>query len=184
MKRIFAIAAALMLALTPALAESSLAPALTPTPTAAPTATATPEPAGEEFACDEFSVRLPEGLDVLDAETLAGYDAAAQSDYPASGEMCLVAANADFSAAVSFALAPSELTSAEAAREAAMQILASDSGVIETTFGENACACFACSIEDLTFHMYFFSLGDRMLVVTASGLEDNQIASMLESLHF
>ncbi len=190
MKRTFALLAALALALTPAIAETGLAPVLTPTPTAAPTATIaptaspTPEPAGTEYACDEFRVRLPEGLEPMDAEGLAGYDAAAQSDYPDAAEMRLVAANADLTAAISFAIADSSQTAAEAAREAATKILASDAGVVETRFGANECACFACSVEEFTFHMYYFSLGDRMLVVTASGLEDGEITAALESLEF
>ena len=96
--------------------------------------------------------------------------------------MRLVAANADYSAAISFALAPSDQSAAEAAREAAQTILGSDAGVVETRFGENVCACFACSIGDMTFHIYYFALDGQILTVTASGLEETDLAAILESL--
>ena len=98
--------------------------------------------------------------------------------------MRLVAANADYSAAISFSLAPSAQTAAEAAREAAQTILGSDAGVVETRFGENACACFACAIGDMTFHSYYFALDGQLLVVTASGLADADLAAILENLTF
>ena len=184
MKRIFVLLAALALAISPALAETSLAPAVTVTPTAAPTASPTPEPYGTEYILDEFTVRLPESLLPLDAEALAGYEAAAQSDFPDSGEMRLVAASEDFSAAIGFALAPSSQTAAEAAREAALTILGSEDGVVETRFGENDCACFACAIGEMTFHIYYFALDGQLLSVTASGLAEADLAAILENLRF
>ena len=196
MKRILSLLAALALAIAPALAETSPAPAVTATPaasvatavtstpTAAPTASPTPEPYGTEYILDEFTVRLSDGLIPLDEEVLAGYAAAAASDFPDSGEMRLVAVNADYSAAISFALAPSAQTAAEAAREAAQTILGSDAGVVETRFGENDCACFACAIGEMTFHIYYFALDGQLLTVTASGVEDNDLAAILENLTF
>lgn len=187
MKRILTLLTVLALSLTAALAETvpvvTATPAstgLTPTPTPSPT----PEPFGTEYVLDEFTVRLSDALLPLDEEALAGYNAAAQSDFPDSGEMRLVAANADYSAAISFALAPSEQSAAEAAREAAQTILGSDAGVVETRFAENVCACFACSIGDMTFHIYYFALDGQILIVTASGLEETDLAAILESLNF
>lgn len=187
MKRILTLLTVLALSLTAALAETvpvvTATPAstgLTPTPTPSPT----PEPFGTEYVLDEFTVRLSDALLPLDEEALAGYNAAAQSDFPDSGEMRLVAANADYSAAISFALAPSEQSAAEAAREAAQTILGSDAGVVETRFAENVCACFACSIGDMTFHIYCFALDGQLLTVTASGLVDADLAAILESLTF
>ena len=187
MKRILTLLTVLALSLTAALAETvpvvTATPAstgLTPTPTPSPT----PEPFGTEYVLDEFTVRLSDALLPLDEEALAGYNAAAQSDFPDSGEMRLVAANADYSAAISFALAPSEQSAAEAAREAAQTILGSDAVVVETRFGENVCACFACSIGDMTFHIYYFALDGQLLTVTASGLEETDLAAILESLTF
>ena len=187
MKRILTLLTVLALSLTAALAETvpvvTATPAstgLTPTPTPSPT----PEPFGTEYVLDEFTVRLSDALLPLDEEALAGYNAAAQSDFPDSGEMRLVAANADYSAAISFALAPSEQSAAEAAREAAQTILGSDAGVVETRFAENVCACFACSIGDMTFHIYYFALDGQLLTVTASGVEESDLAAILESLTF
>ena len=187
MKRILVLLAVLALSLTAALAETvpvvTATPAstgLTPTPTPSPT----PEPFGTEYVLDEFTVRLSDVLLPLDEEALAGYAAAAASDFPDSGEMRLVAANADYSAAISFSLAPSAQTAAEAAREAAQTILGSDAGVVETRFGGNACACFACAIGDMTFHSYYFALDGQLLVVTASGLADADLAAILENLTF
>ena len=187
MKRILTLLTVLALSLTAALAETvpvvTATPAstgLTPTPTPSPT----PEPFGTEYVLDEFTVRLSDALLPLDEEALAGYNAAAQSDFPDSGEMRLVAANADYSAAISFALAPSEQSAAEAAREAAQTILGSDAGVVETRFAENVCACFACSIGDMTFHIYYFALDGQILTVNASGLEETDLAAILESLTF
>ena len=193
MKRILSLLAALALLTAPAFAEASaapaataasIAPAVSPTPPAVPTPSPTPEPYGTEYILDEFTVRLSDELLPLDEEALAGYAAAAASDFPDSGEMRLVAANADFSAAISFSLAPSNQSAAEAAREAAQTILGSDAGVVETRFGENACACFACAIGDMTFHSYYFALDGQLLVVTASGLADADLAAILENLTF
>ena len=193
MKRILSLLAALALLTAPAFAEASaapaataasIAPAVSPTPTAVPTPSPTPEPYGTEYILDEFTVRLSDELLPLDEEALAGYAAAAASDFPDSGEMRLVAANADYSAAISFSLAPSNQSAAEAAREAAQTILGSDAGVVETRFGENDCACFACAIGDMTFHIYYFALDGQILTVTASGLEETDLAAILESLTF
>ena len=187
MKRILTLLAVLALSLTAALAETvpivTATPAstgLTPTPTPSPT----PEPFGTEYVLDEFTVRLSDALLPLDEEALAGYNAAAQSDFPDAGEMRLVAASEDFSAAIGFALAPSDQSAAEAAQEAAQTILGSDAGVVETRFGENDCACFACAIGDMTFHSYYFALDGQLLVVTASGLADADLAAILENLTF
>ena len=185
MKRILVLLAVLALSLSAALAET--VPVVTSTPASTgltPTPSPTPEPFGTEYVLDEFTVRLSDELLPLDEEALAGYAAAAASDFPDSGEMRLVAANADYSAAISFALAPSEQSAAEAAREAAQTILGSDAGVVETRFGGNDCACFACSIGDMTFHSYYFALDGQLLVVTASGLEDTDLASILDNLSF
>ena len=189
MKRILALLAllaALALSVHPTLAETSVAPEVTPTPGAAaiasPTASPTPEPAGTLYDCTDFRVRLSDDLAPLDDEALAGYAAAVGSADTA--EMRLVAADAEVEAVIGFALAPSQQSAVDAAREAAATILGSDAGVVETSFGANECACFACAIEDLTFHMYFFSLGDQLLTVTASGLEDTDLAAVLESLEF
>ena len=187
MKRILTLLTVLALSLTAALAETvpvvTATPAstgLTPTPTPSPT----PEPFGTQYVLDEFTVRLSDDLLPLEGDALAGYNAAVQSDFPDSGEMRLVAANADYSAAISFALAPSGQSAAEAAREAAQTILGSDAGVVETRFGGNACACFACAIGDMTFHSYYFALDGQLLVVTASGLADTDLAAILENLTF
>lgn len=185
MKRILVLLAVLALSLSAALAET--VPVITATPASTgltPTPSPTPEPYGTEYILDEFTVRLPESLLPLNNEALAGYEAAAQSDFPDSGEMRLVAASEGFSAAISFALAPSDQSAAEAAREAAQTILGSDVGVVETRFGENDCACFACSIGDMTFHIYYFALESQILTVTASGVEESDLAAILESLAF
>lgn len=185
MKRILTLLAVLALSLSAALAET--VPVVTATPASTgltPTPSPTPEPFGTEYVLDEFTVRLSDELLPLDGEALAGYNAAAQSDFPDAGEMRLVAASEDFSAAIGFTLAPSDQSAAEAAREAAQTILGSDAGVVETRFGENVCACFACAIGEMTFHIYYFALDGQLLTVTASGLEETDLAAILESLSF
>ena len=189
MKRILTLLTVLALSLTAALAETVPVVTATPastglTPTLTPSPSPTPEPFGTQYVLDEFAVRLSDDLLPLEGDALAGYNAAVQSDFPDSGEMRLVAANADYSAAISFALAPSGQSAAEAAREAAQTILGSDAGVVETRFAENVCACFACSIGDMTFHIYYFALDGQILTVTASGLEETDLAAILESLSF
>ncbi len=187
MKRILTLLAVLALSLSAALAETVSVVTATPaSATLAPTPSpsSTPEPFGTEYVLDEFTVRLSDELLPLDGEALAGYNAAAQSDFPDAGEMRLVAASEDFSAAIGFALAPSDQSAAEAAREAAQTILGSDAGVVETRFGENVCACFACAIGEMTFHIYYFALDGQLLTVTASGLEETDLAAILESLSF
>ena len=193
MKRILSLLAALALILSAASAETMLSVTATPastgltttlSPTPTPSASPTPEPYGVEYPLDEFTVRLSDMLLPVDDEVLEGYTAAAQSDFPDSGEMCLVAVSADDSAAISFALAPSDQSAAEAAREAAQTILGSDAGVVETRFGENDCACFACAIGDMTFHIYYFALDGQLLTVTASGVEESDRAAILENLTF
>ena len=187
MNRILSLLAALALILSAALAETVSVVTATPaSATLAPTPSpsSTPEPFGTEYVLDEFTVRLSDELLPLDGEALAGYNAAAQSDFPDAGEMRLVAASEDFSAAIGFALAPSDQSAAEAAQEAAQTILGSDAGVVETRFAENVCACFACSIGDMTFHIYYFALDGQILTVTASGLEETDLAAILESLTF
>lgn len=189
MKRILVLLAVLALSLSAALAETVPVVTSTPastglTPTRTPSPSSTPEPFGTEYVLDEFSVRLSDDLLPLDGEALVGYNAAAQSDFPDSGEMRLVAASEDFSAAIGFALAPSDQSAAEAAREAAQTILGSDAGVVETRFGANDCACFACAIGEMTFHIYYFALDGQLLTVTASSLEDAVLAAILESLTF
>ena len=56
--------------------------------------------------------------------------------------------------------------------------------MVETRFAENVCACFACSIGDMTFHIYYFALDGQILTVTASGVEESDLAAILESLTF
>ena len=143
MKRILTLLTVLALSLTAALAETvpvvTATPAstgLTPTPTPSPT----PEPFGTEYVLDEFTVRLSDALLPLDEEALAGYEAAAQSDFPDSGEMRLIAANADYSAAISFALAPSDQSAAEAARDDAE---AGHAVVFVTTCHRSGESCWA-----------------------------------------
>lgn len=149
---------------------------VTPAPTAAPL--------GTEFSCEAFIVRLPYGLEIIDDESLAGYEAAVSAAYPAAGLTQLVAMNAAGDAAVCFALMDSTQTPIEAAREAARNVLGSDETVTEPVFGANSSASFACAAEDTAYAFYYFSNGQQLLLVSVSALEEAQLNTMLESLIF
>lgn len=148
--------------------------------TPAPTAT----PVGTEFSCEAFIVRLPYGMDILDEDALAAYEAAVQAAYPEAALTQLVAVNAAGDAAVCFALLDSAQTPVDAAREAAQNVLGSGDTVSELSFGTNVSAGFACAAEEIAYRFYYFSNGHQLLLVSVSGLEDSQINAMLESLIF
>lgn len=149
---------------------------VTPAPTAAPV--------GTEFSCEAFIVRLPYGLEIADEENLAGYEAAVGATYSDAGLTQLVATNAAGDAAVCFALMDSTQTPADAAREAARNVLGSDETVTEPAFGTNSSASFACAAEDTAYCFYYFSNGQQLLMVSISGLEEAEINAMLASLIF
>lgn len=184
MKRIFCVLMILVLLPCFALAEATASPAASADPTATATIAPTPEPAGTEYSCESFIVRLPEGMEALDDEYLAGYSAAVSSDYPGAGELVMAAGHIEREAYVTFSTIETAQTAPEAAREAALKILGSDSGVLEATFGANTYSCFACAIEDLTFRMYFLSNGNHLLCIAENGLEDEELMLVLQTMAF
>lgn len=199
MKRRFLCALmALMLTAVPALAESdsTLAPtetvAVTPTPTAetaAPTIamvtpTPSPVPAGTVFEADGLRLTLPEGLEPLEGEMLAAYEAALQADYPETAETILAAVDAERGAALTLAQAESDKDCLDAAREAAEVLIGNPDAAAEEEFGETRAATFACAIGEQTYRLYYLSDGARLLIVGASGLEQSEIEQMLTTLEF
>lgn len=142
----------------------------------------TAEPAGTEFSCEAFIVRLPAGLEPMDEAQLAGYDAAVQFDFPDTAQTLLAAADAQRGAALCFALRESAQLPLEAAQEAAASILGSPDNARELRFGENSGAGFAVAVEDSAYCIYFFSNGSQLLLVTLGGLTDEESASMLSTL--
>jgi len=142
----------------------------------------TEQPAYTQFSCAHFSVSLPAGFEPLSDAVHAGYEAAAERDYPAAGETLLVAANADRSASFYFAYAPIVQEPLDAAREAALNILGSDLGASERSYGENRFGCFACAAEDRTYHSFFLRSGEGMLVIVACNVPEADLAATLEKL--
>lgn len=175
MKRIFSIMLLLIILPCFALAETAIT-----------LVTPTPEPAnmGTEFSCEAFIVSLPLGLEPMDEQELTGYHAAAEADFPATAHTILAAANDARTAAACFALADSVQAPLEAAREAAASILGNPDSAQEFTFGANSCAGFACAVEDTTFRLYFFSNESHLLLVSISGLADDEVERMLATLDF
>lgn len=184
MKRFLSLALLLMLLVGAAIAEPAASqtpvtlPVISPTPTAAPT----PEPAGTLFSNDQISLYLPEDMEALTEEELAGFTAAALDDFPDAAQMILAASHIDRDAYVLISQLEAAQSPAEAAREAANTILGSDAGVLETAFGGNTCACFACAIGETTFNLYYFSNGEALICITCCGLEDAQIHAMLNGM--
>ncbi|MBQ8506194.1 MAG: hypothetical protein IJ466_02010 [Clostridia bacterium] len=175
MKRLFSIFMLLIILPCFALAETALT-LVSPTPSIAPL--------GTEFSCEAFIVYLPFGMEPLDEAALAGYDAAVQAGFPDTAQTLLAASDPAGEAVACFALMDSQQTSIEAAREAAATILGSPDSAQEIIFGANTAAGFACAVEDITFRLYFFSNGSQLLLVSASGLGDAEVETMLSTLDF
>ena len=195
-RRFFCALIALMLAALPALAEGGLISALststpaavtsTPepaTPTPVP-ATPTPAPAGVEFARGSLRVTLPYGMEVLEGEALEGYEAAVQIDYPITAQTILAAMDAERGAAVLIAEAATDMDCLSAARAAAESLIGNPDHAKEREFGGNRCAYFLCAIGQQIFRLYYLSDGERLLIVSASGLRQSEAEAMLAGLRF
>ncbi len=177
MKRFISVLLLMMLLILPAHAE--ILPALTlvtPTPSPAPVAT--------EFACEAFIVTLPAGMELVDASALEGYAAAVQSLYPNNGLIQLAAVNPDTDAALCFILMESAQTPLDAATEAALHICGNSDSVIEAGYDANSGALFRHSIDERKYSFYFFSNGNSLLMISASGLDEFQLVTMMMSLDF
>ena len=168
-----------------ALAESSPEVIADPTLSIQPVSpTPTAEPVGETYSSEDLIVTLPHGLNRLSPDDLAGYDAALQADYPGAGKTLLAAANDDFSAVITFSAADITTDSLSAANEAAEKILGSSTGVVQSQFGENEYAAFACAIGEDIYRLYCLGSGSRLLIIGAVGLEEQQLSAMLAGLIF
>lgn len=166
-------------------AENTAAPLEnSPAPTAELTPTPSPVPAGKPFSCELFSLTLPYGYTAMDASALAGYDAAANSDYPGAGETMMAASNEAADAFLYIAVSESALDGPAAAKEAAQAILANADYAMEISFGTQLFGRFACMIDGVTFDLYFTSNGSKLLTAAACGVHDSDMAAMLESLVF
>ena len=187
MKRILAATAAILMAAGIALAEpaptstaatASAVPAIavTPTPSAAPT--------GILCETEWFTFTMPDRLKVLDESLRAGYDAAAQADYPDTGRTLLSAMDESGSAMLTFSGMESDRDALSAAKEAAADILGSDESVTELNFGTHLCAAFACAIEEQVYRLYYLSNGEKLVILGATGMEDAEISMILSSLSF
>ena len=174
MKRLFSIFMLILLLPCFAAAENAIT-LVTPMPSA---------PAGVEFSCESFIVRLPVGMQPMEEADLTGYEAAMQSAFPGTAQTLLAAINPENNSALCFALADSVLSADEAAREAASHILGSPDSAQPFIFGTNSAAGFACAVQDTTFRIYFFSNGSRLLLAAITGLGDAEVDAMLASLDF
>lgn len=141
-----------------------------------------PEPMGETYSTEDMIVTLPVGMTILDGAERLGYDAALNFDYPAGGTLLLLAMDEDAGAVLSFSLLESTLDATSAAHDAALAI--PFASVKEVTLGENSFSVLSCTTEGETFRLFFLSDGNRLLCVGASGLEEDEINTMLTGLIF
>lgn len=148
---------------------------VTPTPSPAPTAAV--------FSSEDLIVTLPLGMEIMQDDEMAGYDAAVQADYPDTARTVFAAANADRTAVLSFAIADSSLDAAAAAKQASETILGSDT-TTQAAYGENSCASFVCAIGDDVYSLHFLSAEGKLLVVGTSGVSQTEIEAMLTGLIF
>ena len=174
-KRFLCALTALLLIATPALAEGGLISAL---------ATPTPEPVGMELEFDGLRLTLPAGLEPLEGDMLEAYEAAVQSDYPETANTILAAVDPQSGAALLLAEIESEVDCLDAARDAAESLIGDPDMASEKTCGASRCASFSCAIEEQIFHMYYLSDGERLLIVSASGLEQSVIEDLLAGFQF
>ncbi len=147
-----------------------------------PGALGAPTLAAAECSDGEFQMRLPRGLEPLDGEEMAGYEAAVLSDYPGAAQTLLAAASADRSAALLVAAIDSDAGCLEAAREAAGALLGYPDAARELRFGANRCAGFGCAIGAQAYRLYFFSGGAQLILIAATGLEAEDVEAMLAGL--
>lgn len=182
MKRLFCALCAALCILTGALGEViSTSPSaeiqiVTPTPSAAPL--------GTVFSGDGLTVTLPLNFEILDTQQRAGYDAAVQADYPDAARILLAASKADNSAALCFSVFETDSDASTAACEAAEKILSSTVTVSDVQYGENCYSSFICAIGEQIYHLFYHSGTQGMLLVSASGLTDDEIETMLTGLSF
>ena len=181
MKKILCALTALLLLFCAACAETSIIEKpeiiielITPTPN--------PAPVGESYSSEDMIVILPAGMHILDENECAGYDAAISFDYPSGGEPFLMSASEDGNSVLSFILLESAQDAASAAREAALAI--PFASVKETHLGENSFSALSCTINEDAFQLYFISDGSRLLCVGASGIEEEDLNTMLTGLIF
>lgn len=182
MKRIVCALCAVLSILTPALGEgASIAPSaaiqiVTPTPSAAPQ--------GAHFSGEGLSVTLPLNFEILDEEARAGYDAAVQADYPDAARTLLAAQKTDGSAVLCFSAYETDNDAPAAAREAAQKILNSTLTVGDVQYGSNSYSSFVCAISDQIYNLYYLKGAQQMLLISASGLTELEIETMLSGLSF
>ena len=176
-KRLFCALAALLLAMTPALAEEETA-------TAAATLAPTPAPTGVPHVQDGLQLLLPAGMVVLEGDALAAYDAAVQADYPDTARTLLAAVNSETGALLTIAEAESGANCLDAAREAAQTLIGDPDAAQAAEYGENRCAAFACAIGEQIFRLYYFSDGEHLRILGASGLTDAELDALLTGLSF
>jgi len=183
MMKLFCMLTAVSMLLCCAAAEST--PEASPSPTillVTPTPTAVPM--GAVFSSEDLIVTLPYGMEILDDAARAGYDAAAEADFPGASSTLLAAANADRSAVVHFSVSEMETDAAAAARSAAQTILNSTATVFDLQCGENSYSGFVCAIGDQIYNLYYLSGEGRMLMIGASGLSEGELSAMLTGLIF
>ena len=179
-RRIFCALIALMLTALPALAEGGLISALsTPAP-----ATPTPAPSGVEFTRGSLHITLPAGLEILDDAALEGYEAAVQLDYPDTADTILVAADMENGAVLILAEIKTDVDCLNAAQAAAEALIGNPEHAKERQLGENRCAYFLCAIGQQAFRLYYLSDGERLLIVSSSGLRRNEVEDMLTGMRF
>lgn len=151
----------------------TLAPTITPSPSPEPT------PAPPVFEGDGLKFALPQGFELVEGDARAGFEAALQADYPDAAQTLFAAMDPAHEAAIVVSFVETTADSLDAAREAADALLGDPEAVAEVQFGENRFVSFACAIGERGYHLYYFSVGARLYVIGASGLENAQIEEML-----
>lgn len=131
-----------------------------------------------------ISIELPDGLLPIEGEALAGYEAAAQADFPDAARTVLAALSEDAAmAAVVFAV-ESELDGPAAAKEAAEKIIGSTQSVSEVEYGENTFGSFVCAVGELQFELFYIADSGTLYIIGTSGMEKADTEEMLAGISF
>ncbi len=137
--------------------------------------------AENRFSCDVFSIDLLDGVERIDAQALAGYEAAVQRDYPDAGETLLIARDQSGDAIIYIARGTGSAPQS-AAESAAGLLLGDASAAAEQTIGDRAIWGFACSVGDTRFDIYYMQKDENSIVIGVAGMDADAIAEMLSSV--
>ena len=144
---------------------------------------------------DGYAIALPEGLEVLSEEAVAGYFAGAAADVsgvigedePQAVDLdaIMMAASADGKTSVNINfMANDGKTAVDSATAAAAELEALVEGlnapnVTETAYGDHAFACIRYALYGNDVSQYFTVAGERLYCVTCTNMAEADIEAML-----